>query len=197
MERSIRSTKPLTKLAAIDCKPKPNPRPMAPVSTVKAVRSTPAAFKPMRMLSPIKKALANLARPMRVEGSSLLSFFKRRSIQRLIHAAASTNSVSVNSSFNTDHTRDAALAGRDADAVEAGDDRIEPAEVFGGNHQPDDQREAIFKMLHPRLIAETGREQQHAEAHDDVRADQAHGRIQNRDIVVRRIEQPASQDHQP
>ena len=104
MERSIRSTKPLTKFAAIDCKPKPNPRPMAPVSTVKAVRSTPAAFKPMRMLSPIKKALANFARPMRVEGSSVLSFCKRRSIQRLIHAAASTNSVSVNSSFNTDHT---------------------------------------------------------------------------------------------
>ena len=31
------------------------------------------------------------------------SFFSRRSIQRLIHTAASTNSVSVNSSFRTDH----------------------------------------------------------------------------------------------
>ena len=41
---------------------------------------------------------------MRVEGSRVLSLFRRRSIQRLIHAATSTNKVSVNSSFNTDHT---------------------------------------------------------------------------------------------
>ena len=56
------------------------------------------------MLRPIRKALANLASPMRVEGASVECLFRRRSIQRLIHAPTSTKSVSVNSSFNTDHT---------------------------------------------------------------------------------------------
>ena len=98
------STKPLTKFAAIDCRPKPKPKPMAPVSTVSAVRSTPAAFKPMRMERPIKNALVNLPIPMRVEGARVLRRFRRRSTQRLIHAATSTNRVRVNSSFNTDHT---------------------------------------------------------------------------------------------
>ena len=103
MERSMSRTKPLTKLAAMDCRPKPNPSPMAPVSTVRAVRSTPAAFSPMRMLMAIKNALVNFAMPMRVEGARLLSFFRRRSTHRLIHAATRTNNVRVNSSFSTDH----------------------------------------------------------------------------------------------
>ncbi len=77
---------------------------MAPVSTVRAVRSTPAAFSPMRMDRPIRNALANFAMPMRVEGARLLSLFKRRSTQRLIQAATRTNKVSVNKSFSTDHT---------------------------------------------------------------------------------------------
>ena len=104
IERSINSTNPLTKFAAIDCRPNPNPKPMAPVNTVRAVRSTPAAFNPMRMLRPIRKALANFAMPMRVEGASVLSFLSRRSTQRLIQAATSTNRVSVNNSLSIDHT---------------------------------------------------------------------------------------------
>src|SRR5213595_3668562 len=34
MDLSINSTKPLTKLLATDCRPKPSPRPMAPVTTL-------------------------------------------------------------------------------------------------------------------------------------------------------------------
>ena len=42
--------------------------------------------------------------PMRVEGARVLKRFRRRSIQRLIQAATSTNRVRVNSSFSTDQT---------------------------------------------------------------------------------------------
>src|SRR5580692_2963833 len=104
IDRSMSNTKPLTKLAAIDCKPKPKPKPTAPVSTVSAVRSTPAAFKPMSMLKAIRNALANFAMPMRVDIATLVSRLTRRSTQRLIQAATNMNSVSVNSSFNTDQT---------------------------------------------------------------------------------------------
>ena len=41
---------------------------------------------------------------MRVDGAMLLIFFRRRSTQRLIQAATSTNSVRVNKSFSTDQT---------------------------------------------------------------------------------------------
>jgi len=56
------------------------------------------------MLRPIKNALANFAMPMRVECAMLVSLFTRRSIQRLIQAAANMKSVRVNSNFNTDQT---------------------------------------------------------------------------------------------
>ncbi len=46
IERSISSTKPLTKFAAIACRPKPRPRPIAPEKTVSAVRSTPDGLQP-------------------------------------------------------------------------------------------------------------------------------------------------------
>jgi len=88
----------------MDCRPNPNPKPTAPVSTVNAVKSTPAAFKPIRMLRAIKKALENFEMPMRVDIATLVRFFTRRSTQRLIHAATSMNSVSVNSNLSTDHT---------------------------------------------------------------------------------------------
>ena len=56
------------------------------------------------MLSAIKKALANLAMPMRVEGATPLSFFRRRSTQRLIQAATSMKPVRMNNSLSTDQT---------------------------------------------------------------------------------------------
>ena len=58
----------------------------------------------MRMLRPIKNALANFAIPIRVDGARLLSFLRRRSNQRLIHTATNTNNVKVNSSFRMDQT---------------------------------------------------------------------------------------------
>ena len=42
MDRSISSTKPLTKLLAMACRPKPRPIPSAPVKTVSVRRSSPA-----------------------------------------------------------------------------------------------------------------------------------------------------------
>src|SRR5438552_10141970 len=52
MDLSMSSTKPLTKLLATDCRPKPSPRPMAPVSTLRVVTSTPAALIPSSTPSP-------------------------------------------------------------------------------------------------------------------------------------------------
>src|ERR1700674_1857167 len=72
IDRSSKRTKPLTKLAAIDCRPKPKPKPIAPVSTVSAVRSTPAASSPRNSDSPIRKALVNFAMPIRVQAAEFL-----------------------------------------------------------------------------------------------------------------------------
>ena len=189
------STKPLTKFAAMDCRPKPNPKPMAPVSTVSAVRSTPAAFRPMRMESPIRKALANLPMPMRVDGAMLLSFFRRRSTQRLIQAATSTNSVRVNNSFSTDQTetrlRPVAMPMLSRPAMMGSSQPRYSAAIASQMKQ----REAGFPMLHPGFVAEAGGEQQHAETHDDVGADQVRRRLQDRDIHVRRHE-IAGHDHE-
>ncbi len=91
--------------------------------------------------------------------------------------------------------RDPVAAGCDADAVEACDDGIEPAEVLGGDREPDEQREAGFPMLHPGFVAEAGGEQEHAETHDDVRADQVRRRLQHRDVEMRRHE-TAGDDHE-
>ena len=169
---------------------------MAPVSTVKAVRSTPAAFKPMRMLRPIKKAFANLARPMRVEGARLLSFFRRRSIQRLIQAATSTNSVSVNSSFNTDQTvtrlLPAAMPMLSSPAMIGSSQPRYSAAITSQMNRVS----RLSRCCSQDLIAETGREQQHADAHDDIGADQAHRGVEHRHVEVRRHENSARQEHQ-
>ena len=60
IERSMSSTKPLTKFDAMDCRPNPKPTPMAPVSTVSVVRSTPAVFSPTRMLNAIRQRVGEL-----------------------------------------------------------------------------------------------------------------------------------------
>ena len=162
MERSMSSTKPLTKLAAMDCRPKPKPKPMAPVSTVSAVRSTPAAFRPMRMLKADQKGIgefrdADAGRERDVAQSLDAPFHPAADPGRDQHEQRQREQ-------QLEHRpdRDAALAGGDADAVQGGDDGIEPAEVFGGNRQPDEQRDARFPVLHPGLVAEARGEQEHA-----------------------------------
>ena len=56
IERSISSTKPLTKFAAMACRPKPRPRPMAPEKMVSVVRSTPDACRPNSTPNAIRSA---------------------------------------------------------------------------------------------------------------------------------------------
>ena len=91
------------------------------------------------------------------------SLFRRRSSQRLIQAATSTNSVSVNSSFSTDHTvmrlRPLAMPMLSSVAMIGSSQ----PRIFGGDREPDhEHRHAHLPVLHPGLVAEADREQEHA-----------------------------------
>ena len=104
IDRSISSTKPLTKFAAMLCRPKPRPMPIAPVSTLSVVRSRPAALRPTSTDRPTRNAWVNLAMPMRMFGARPSSFSTWRSSQRETHIATTTNRLTVTSSFATDQT---------------------------------------------------------------------------------------------
>src|SRR5688572_21815492 len=104
IERSINSTKPLTKFAAIACRPKPRPMPIAPVSTFSVVRSRPEALRPSRIDRPIRNACANFEMPMRIDSAKPCIDISRRSNQRAIQIATSMNAPTVNRILKTDHS---------------------------------------------------------------------------------------------
>ena len=128
MDLSISSTKPLTKLAAMACRPKPRPMPTAPVSTVSAVRSTPAALMPSSTPRPSRKKYVNLLMPMRVDSARPSSFMTRASMVREMRLAATRNTVTTTTPLSSDQMRELRLARGKIDGIEPGFDEVEPAQ---------------------------------------------------------------------
>src|ERR1700730_15687296 len=93
--------------------------------------------------------------------------------------------------FENRPARDAALAGDDADAVEGGDDGIEPAEILRGYREPDQQRDPVLPVLHPGFVAETCRKEEDPDADRHVGADQAYCGVDLGDVEVRREQHTA------
>src|SRR6267154_2193326 len=93
--------------------------------------------------------------------------------------------------FENRPDRDAALAGDDADAVQGGDDGIEPAEKLRGYREPDQQRDPVFPVLHPGFVAETRGKKKDPDADGDVSADQPYGGVDQGAVEVRREQHTA------
>ncbi len=111
MDLSISSTNPLTKLLAMACRPKPSPKPMAPVSTFSVVTSTPAALIPSMIPRPTSRKYVNFETPMRVETASCSMRMTRRSKARAIRLLMITKAVTMTSPFNRAHRLNCVLPG--------------------------------------------------------------------------------------
>jgi hypothetical protein len=94
--------------------------------------------------------------PMRVEGASSFTALMRLSIQRAIQTLTTTNMVTVAMAFSTDQIVIRVALG-EADRIELRDHRAEPAEHFGGEQRPDDQRRAKLPGLDAAALAEDRR----------------------------------------
>jgi len=122
---------------------------MAPVRTLRVVRSRPAAFSPTSTDSATRKAV-NLAMPMRMVGGSAST------LSTCARASATTTSpqheqLTVTTSLATDHTRCASCEG-DAHAVEHADHGVAQPSRFS-DRTPQDQADGRA----PALDARTGR----------------------------------------
>ena len=153
IERSIRSTKPLTKFAAIACRPNPSPRPIAPEKTVSAVRSTPEACRPEQHAECDQESVGELA-----------DADARRRREFLDRADAPVDPARDPDADDDEngHGRNGLQHRPDRDARRALDRPMEsstetigsePAEHFGGNQCPDDQCRAQFPGLDAAALA--------------------------------------------
>ena len=125
-----------------------------------------------------------------------MSLFTRRSTQRLIQAATSMKSVSVNSSFSTDQTvmrlLPAAIPRLSRVAMMGSSQPRYSAAIASQMSSATRVSQFWIQDLLPRLAANSST----ADAHHDVRADQARRGAQQGDVEVRRQQRAAGEQHQ-
>ncbi len=179
IERSISSTKPLTKLAAMLCRPKPRPMPIAPVSTFSVVRSRPAAFRPTSTDRPTRNACSELGDAdahVRRERVELAARGARASARPT--ARRSTNRLTVTSSFVDRPDRDARLAGVDADAVEHARSPSSPQP----SRCSERKTQITTLIVVPQPLMPRARAERHAQHVDDDPDQQQQRRELHRDV---------------
>ena len=92
--------------------------------------------------------------PIRVDGASSWMVLMRRSIQRAIQTLTTTKTVTVAIAFSTDQIVIRVLPSVSPIESSCGDHRVEPAEHFGRDQRPDDQRGAQLPGLDGPALAE-------------------------------------------